>query len=72
MPRIERIVDLTQEYSLIAANTWQPFSDLQSTFELSFSQNVGINVRISIMLNTACSMKLRVLIDGVDKKPFRR
>ena len=72
MLRVEKIVDLTQEYSLIAANTWQPFSDLQSTFELSFSQNVGINVRISIMLNTACSMKLRVLIDGVDKKPFRR
>jgi len=65
MLHIEKLIDMVHEYELKVAPGWQPYADLQNTFDLSFSQYVMVNIRIAIAVNVACKMKLRVTVDGV-------
>jgi len=69
---IDQLVDMSYDYELKVATGWQPYADLKSTFELSFSQYVIINIRIAIAVNVPCKMKLRVTIDGFENKQLRR
>lgn len=65
MLHIEKLIDLAHDYILTASTDWKPFSDLKSIVDLSFSQYVGITIRIAISVSVQSRMKLRVMIDGV-------
>lgn len=69
---IERVVDQSMDYELNVSQNWQNFPELYNIINLQFGQHVGIKIRIGIYLSEACRMKMRLMVDGVESKVFRR